>query len=107
MLVEEDDSAKDAEVVIRAVEGYQADHKAADELEAALGIKSQELAAELLGFWRNLRALVGARGTRTTFRISTRHSADDLESTTHSTPVRISRATPHLVSGQPDYGPFL
>jgi major membrane immunogen (membrane-anchored lipoprotein) len=42
LLVEGDDSAKDVEVVIGAVESNQADHKAADQLDAALGIKAKE-----------------------------------------------------------------
>ena len=38
LLVEGDDSAKDVEVVIGAIESNQANNKAADELEAALGV---------------------------------------------------------------------
>ena len=48
MLVEGDDSAKDVEVVIGAVESNQADHKAADQLDAAQGIKAKEPETALL-----------------------------------------------------------
>ena len=50
LLVEGDESAKDVDVVIGAVESNEADHKAADELKVALGDKSKELAAALIGF---------------------------------------------------------
>lgn len=53
LLVEGDDSAKDVEVVIGAVESNQANDKTANELEGALAIKTEEPAAALLGFWRN------------------------------------------------------
>lgn len=91
-------------MVIGAVESNQANNKAADELEDALSVKAKEPAASLTGFWRNLRALVGTRGTRTAFRIT---NAENLESTTNSTPVRSSRATPHVVPALPDFRPFL
>ena len=64
-------------MVIGAVESNEADHKAADELKAALGVKSKELAAALNGFWRSLRALVGTRDTRTALGITTGHNADN------------------------------
>jgi len=50
LLVEGDDSAKDVEVVIGAVESNQDNNKAADELEDALSVKTKEPAAVLLGF---------------------------------------------------------
>jgi major membrane immunogen (membrane-anchored lipoprotein) len=50
LLVEGDESTEDVDVVIGAVESNKADHKAADELKAALGVKSKELAAALIGF---------------------------------------------------------
>jgi len=50
LLVEGDESAKDADVVIEAVESNQANNKAADELEDALSLKTKEPAAVLLGF---------------------------------------------------------
>jgi len=50
LLVEGDDSAKDVEVVIGAVESNQANNKAADELEPTLTVEAKESAAALLGF---------------------------------------------------------
>jgi len=50
LLVEGDDSAKDVEVVVGAVESNQDNNKAADELEDALSVKTKEPAAVLLGF---------------------------------------------------------
>jgi len=79
LLVEGDDSANDVEVFIGAVEGNEADHQAADQLNAALGIKTKEPGtALLLGFWRNLRALVSTRGDRTALHTTNGHSADNL-----------------------------
>jgi hypothetical protein len=79
LLVEEDDSANDVEVVIGAVESNETDYKAADELEAALGIKAKEPGSALLfGFWRNLRALLAStRGNGTAFLITTGHNPDN------------------------------
>ncbi len=107
MLVEEDDLTEDVEVVIGAVESNQANNKAADELEAALGVKAKEPAAALLGFWRTLSALAATGVDKPTFNITVAHRTDRPESITHSTSVRTSRATPHLVSEQADFGPFL
>ena len=59
LLVEGDDSAKDVEVVIGAIESNQANNKAADELEAALGVKAKKPTAALLGFRCNLSNLAG------------------------------------------------
>jgi major membrane immunogen (membrane-anchored lipoprotein) len=50
LLVEGDNSAEEVDVVIGAVKSNQANNKAADELEAALSIKTKEPAAALLGF---------------------------------------------------------
>jgi major membrane immunogen (membrane-anchored lipoprotein) len=50
LLVEGENSAEEVDVVIGAVKSNEADHKAADELKAALGVKSKELAAALIGF---------------------------------------------------------
>jgi hypothetical protein len=92
LLVEEDDSANDVEVVIGAADSNETDYEAADELEAALGIKAKEPGTALLfGLWRNLRALVSTRGNRTALHITTGHSADNLGSTATSTPVRVAR----------------
>ena len=79
MLFEEDDSANDVDVVIGAVEGNEADHKAADQLEATLGIKTKEPGTALLfGFWRNLSVLAGTRGNRRTFGITIGHGAGNI-----------------------------
>jgi len=50
LLVEGDDLAKDIEMVIGAAESYQANNKAADELEPTLTVEAKEPAAALLGF---------------------------------------------------------
>jgi len=74
LLVEGDDSANDVEVVIGAVESNEADPQTADQLDAALGIKTKKPGtALLLGFWRNLSVQAGARGDRSTFGITTGH----------------------------------
>ncbi|WP_341899995.1 hypothetical protein [Synechococcus sp. UW140] len=65
LLVEGDDSAKDVEVVIGAVEGNEADYKAANDLEPTLAIETKKPTAALLGFWRNSNVLTGARTART------------------------------------------
>ena len=71
LLVEGDDSANDVAVVIGAVESNEADPQAADQLDAALGVKSKEPGTALLfGFWRNLIVLAGTRGDRRTFGIT-------------------------------------
>ena len=104
--VEGDDSAKEVDVVIGAVESNQANNKATDELEPTLTVEAKEPAAALLGFWRNLRALAGTGVDRTAFRITIAHSSEKPGSTTHSTPVRSSLTTPHLVFARPNFGPF-
>ena len=92
MLVEGDDSANDVEVVIGAVESNKADHQAADQLDAALGVKSKEPAAALLGFWRNPSVLAGAGGDRRTFGITTGHGHEQPNSSKFSTSVRLPLA---------------
>lgn len=106
LLVEGDDLTEDVEVVIGAVKSNQANNKAADELEAALGVKAKKPAAALTGFWRNLSVLAGTGVDKPTFNITIAHSTDRPGSTTHSTPVRPCRATPHLVSEHPYFGSF-
>ena len=99
LLVEGENSAEEVDVVIGAVESNEADHKAADQLDAALGIKTKEPGTALLfGFWRNLSFLVDARGDMHSFGITVAHSADRPESITHSTRVRPA------VGGPPPYG---
>lgn len=61
MLVEGDDSAKDVDVVIGAVESNQANHRAANDLEPTLAIETKKPTAAPLGFWRNSNVLTGAR----------------------------------------------
>ncbi|TCD58082.1 hypothetical protein [Synechococcus sp. BS55D] len=109
--VEGDDSAKDVEMVIGAVESNQANNKAADELEPTLTVEAKEPAAALLGFWRNLRVLAGTGVDNTTFNITIGHGAGNIGSTIDSTPVRLALAavdgaTPLLVSEHPNFGPF-
>ena len=65
LLVEGDESAKDVDVVIGAVESNQANHRAANDLEPTLAIETKKPKAALLGFWRNFKALAGARTART------------------------------------------
>ena len=65
MLVERDESTKDVDVVIRAVESNQANHRAAHYLEPTLAIETKKPTAALLGFWRNFNVLAGARTART------------------------------------------
>ena len=106
MLVEGDDSAKDVEVVIGAVESNQANHRAAHDLEPTLAIETKKPTAALLGFWRNFNVLAGARTSRTcqpAFGITAGHGHEQPNSSNFSTPVRLALAavdgaTPHLVS---------
>ena len=112
LLVEGDDSTEDVDVVIGAVESNKADHQAADQLDAALGIKTKEPGTALLfGFWRNLSVLVDTRSDRRTFGITIGHGAGTIGSIIDSTPVRLALAavdgaTPLLVSEHPNFGPF-
>jgi len=48
LLVEEDNPAEEVDLVIGAVESNEADHKAADQLDAALGFKSKKPGTALL-----------------------------------------------------------
>ena len=61
LLVEDDDPAKDVEVVIGAVESNQANHRAAHDLKPTLAIETKRPTAALLGFWRNSNVLTGAK----------------------------------------------
>ncbi|WP_161567556.1 hypothetical protein [Synechococcus sp. BS55D] len=89
LLVEGENFAEEVDVVIGAVESNEADHKAADQLDAALGIKTKEPGTALLfGFWRNLSVLVDTRGDMHRFGITVAHSADRPESITLGTRVR-------------------
>ena len=112
LLVEGDDSTEDVDVVIGAVESNKADHQAADQLDAALGIKTKEPGTALLfGFWRNLSVLVDTRSDRRTFGITIGHGAGNIGSIIDSTPVRLALAavdgaTPHLVSEHANFRPF-
>ena len=64
LLVEGENSAKDVDVVIGAVESNQANHRAANDLEPTLAIETKKPTAALLGFWRNSNVLTGARTAR-------------------------------------------
>jgi len=50
LLVEEENSAEEADVVIGAVKSNQSNNKAADELEPTLTVEAKKPAAALLGF---------------------------------------------------------
>ena len=65
LLVEGDESAKDADVVTGAVKSNQANDRAAHDLEPTLAIETKKPTAALLGFWRNSNILAGARTART------------------------------------------
>jgi len=105
LLVEGDESAKDVDVVIEAVESNQANHRAAHNLEPTLAIETKKPTAALLGFWRNFKDLAGARNAHTG------HGDEQPNSSKCSTPDRLALAavdgaTPHLVSGRPNFRPF-
>ena len=114
LLVEGDDSTGEVDVVIGAVESNQANHRAAHDLEPTLAIETKKPTAALLGFWRNFNVLAGARTARTcqpAFGITTGHGHEQPNSSKFSTPVRLALAavdgaTPHLVSGCPNFRPF-
>jgi hypothetical protein len=65
LLVEGDESAKDADVVKGAAESNQANDRAAHDLEPNLAIETKKPKAALLRFWRNFNDLAGARTART------------------------------------------
>jgi len=64
LLVEGENSVEEVDVVIGAVKSNRSNNKAADELEPTLTVEAKEPAAALVGFWRNLRVLVGTGDDR-------------------------------------------